>query len=502
MDEATNKNPQKSNVKRLLNAVRFLVKTSVWIGIVLILVAAAYLWYLSVPRLVVHANDGAKSRRVLFIGNSITFNHDVPGLLVKLVRAGHPNERIEIRSFTRAGATLDELLQVELLQNALKEDWDCVIIQPDSAAGFGGPSVLNGELSRTIKLTKSGVSKCTVVMTAGDKAFFVDQGQISQAYRRSARDLKLRLLPFGDLMFYGQERLPELEFYDRDEHHASQTGAMVYAIGAYKILFKDELVKDKVVNGIEGEEKELVQKLWDVINDFERVAKYRCEFSKESEGASQDLAELWVYSGLPEEAERLSARRLEYVNRIFPSKDRRQTFVALKELANAQMNSPDPAKIKEGEQNVARAFKIMNVPAREDRWRISDLTSTQNRARLRREVEKAKANFESARTIQATGVQKGDAGKIAALIKQENEIASNSEKALEEKEKVRREIATAITAFSWHERDELMALINGCLTGTGLGAEWGTSLSPDSKELVVGHTNGSKLLPKYILKLN
>lgn len=484
--------------KSVSAAVRRTFRILAWALSISLVVSAGYLWYQIVPRVAVHADDGSGAQRVLLIGNSITYNHDVPGLLVMLARAGQPGKKVSIHSFTRAGAVLDELLQVPVLKSAFEKNWDKIIIQPDSGAGFGGPSVVSGDLSRTMKAAKVGPPKCAAVMTFADKAYFAYQSVVSQSYRRAGRQLGMEVLPVGDYMFFAQERLPETEFYDADGHHESRAGSMIYALAVYRMMFRGSLDRARLLEGLKEPDRALVAKLWDTLEAFQEVAPYRVEFSEESGCACIDLAELWAANGQPGEAELLSARRLNYVNRIFPKQQSVQTATALRNLAEAQLSSGEPAKIKEGLENARKAWKILSSPGREERWRLADLESAVYRAAFRQEIGLAeRALVEAPVHGEIHGEIHGDAeaevSRLASKIEEESTITGITDQDVKRRAELRRQVCELLVALPSERTDALLGSLNHSLEGTGLRVAFVSA----EKRFYVGRIEGNRISVGY-----
>lgn len=479
--------------KSIAGAMRRTFRILAWALSISLVISAGYLWYQIVPRVAVHADDGSGAQRVLLIGNSITYNHDVPGLLVMLVRAGQPGKKVSIHSFTRAGAILDELLQVQVLKSAFEKNWDKIIIQPDSGSGFGGPSVVSGDLSLAMNAAKVGPPRCAAVMTFADKAYFACQSVISQSYRRAGRQLGMEVLPVGDYMFFAQERLPETEFYDPDEHHESRAGSMIYALAVYRMMFRGSLDRDRLLEGLKEPDRALVAKLWDVLDTFQEVAPCRVEFSEESGCACIDLAELWASNGQPGEAERLSARRLDYVNRIFPEQQSVQTGTALRNLAEAQLSSGDPEKIKQGLENARKAWKILSSPRREERWRLADLESAVYRAAFRQEIGLAERALVEAPVYGENASGQTEVSRLASKVKEEGSISGITDEDMKKRAELRRQVAELLIALPSERTDALLGSLNHSLEGTGLRVAF---VSAENR-FYVGRIEGNRISVGY-----
>lgn len=88
----------------------------------------------------IRGEEKSDSVRVLFIGNSYTHYHDLPGMVKDISsRAGiHEKLKISTTSFTPGGCTLKKHLDNKELISALsKGGWDFVVIQEQSTAPAG-----------------------------------------------------------------------------------------------------------------------------------------------------------------------------------------------------------------------------------------------------------------------------------------------------------------------------------------------------------------------------
>lgn len=75
--------------------------------------------------------DGS-GERVLFLGNSLTYFHDMPGMVAALSRSAASPKRFDPTMIVRGGALLQTLLHQRAVESALEEPWVAVILQPQS----------------------------------------------------------------------------------------------------------------------------------------------------------------------------------------------------------------------------------------------------------------------------------------------------------------------------------------------------------------------------------
>jgi hypothetical protein len=94
--------------------------------------------------------DAARSdrpgRRVLFVGNSITYYNDMPDLVSRLADGDAGTKPLFAVSFTRPGWTLRQSERDERLRDLLRDvAWDSVVLQEQSRLAFSSPSEVGGE---------------------------------------------------------------------------------------------------------------------------------------------------------------------------------------------------------------------------------------------------------------------------------------------------------------------------------------------------------------------
>ena len=88
---------------------------------------------------------------VLFVGNSLTYYNDLPGMFRQLGRDNSSDLHVE--SYTRAGTPLRKLVYQQALKTLVQSrQWDVLVLQSDDIAAF--PDMYNIEV-RTLEQVKS-----------------------------------------------------------------------------------------------------------------------------------------------------------------------------------------------------------------------------------------------------------------------------------------------------------------------------------------------------------
>ena len=177
--------------------------------------------------------------RVLFIGNSLTYVNDVPGILQALARAGGTDLAVE----TVAGpnmALIDHWTQGIARREIEKGGWRFVIMQQ-------GPTSV--EINRdTLRLAATRFAPSIRAAGATPALYSVwpaasrkqDFARSIESYAIAAADVDGLLLPAGSAWLAAWARDPSLPLYGGDQFHPSAAGSYLAALVMYaRLLGKD-----------------------------------------------------------------------------------------------------------------------------------------------------------------------------------------------------------------------------------------------------------------------
>lgn len=186
----------------------------------------------------------AAPTRVLFIGNSYTYYHSLPSLVEELAQAA--GQEIEVRAFTRGGATLMELELHPELRALWNEKWDYVVLQEYSTLGL---SSWNGELSindpgnflQGVRLlaqrAKASNAKVILYATWARKKRPDLQPYLDYGYNAAAKEITATIAPVGRAWAAIREQQPNLELFDPDGSHPSVSGSYLGACVIMRTIF-------------------------------------------------------------------------------------------------------------------------------------------------------------------------------------------------------------------------------------------------------------------------
>jgi hypothetical protein len=173
--------------------------------------------------------------RLLFVGNSLTYTNDLPGMLAGLLEwSGTKIARIESQARPDFGLQ-DHWSSKQTLKMIASEQWDVVIIQQGPSATEGRPSLL--EFSRLIagEVRKAG-GQPALYMVWPSTQRLQDFPGVAYSYRSAALQVDGMLFPVGEAWMAALLKDPEIPLYRRDGFHPSRLGTYLAALVMFEQL--------------------------------------------------------------------------------------------------------------------------------------------------------------------------------------------------------------------------------------------------------------------------
>lgn len=171
--------------------------------------------------------------QVLFVGNSLTSTHDVPGRVRAL--AGADEEiAIDVLDISRSNYALMDHWAIGAVDVLGSRQWDVVVMQQ-------GPSSLDSSRENLIEWTQRWTdaiaahgSRAALYMVWPSRTRFFAFDAVSLSYRSAADSASIGLIPAGEAWLRAWEIDPDLQLYGPDDFHPSPTGATLAAISIYR----------------------------------------------------------------------------------------------------------------------------------------------------------------------------------------------------------------------------------------------------------------------------
>jgi hypothetical protein len=175
--------------------------------------------------------DGVRS--VLFIGNSLTYTNDLPGMLELLMEEGL-GEDVYVASEALPNYGLPDHWNRGRAQELIGSGaWDFVVLQQGPSATEGRPYLLEySERFAPLVAEAGGVTGLYMVWPAAARAFDFDG--VLDSYRTAAQRVDGLFFPAGEAWRIAWEADPDLQLYGPDGFHPSVHGTYVAALVIYE----------------------------------------------------------------------------------------------------------------------------------------------------------------------------------------------------------------------------------------------------------------------------
>ncbi len=167
--------------------------------------------------------------RVLFIGNSLTYTNDLPGMLDWMLdQADVAVGEIETVAFPNFG--LEDHWGLGSARGRISEgDFDVVVLQQGPSATEGRPSLLEYSQLFADEIVAAG-GKPALYMVWPSEARFFDFDGVSDSYATAAEQVDGLLFPAGEAWRAAWAQDPDLALYGGDGFHPSELGTYLAAL--------------------------------------------------------------------------------------------------------------------------------------------------------------------------------------------------------------------------------------------------------------------------------
>lgn len=171
----------------------------------------------------------SQARRVLFVGNSLTYVNDLPAMVARISAAlGAP---LETHALVHPDYGLEDHWNEGTLQRLLaRERWDVVVLQQ-------GPSSLpeSGEnlvryVTKVSALARARGACPAVYMVWAEQGRYWSFDAVRDHYRAAADSAHAQFLPAGEAWRAAWRRDPSLPFYAPDGLHPTPLGTYLAAL--------------------------------------------------------------------------------------------------------------------------------------------------------------------------------------------------------------------------------------------------------------------------------
>ena len=174
--------------------------------------------------------------RVLFIGNSHTYFHDMPHTFARMCKqlSGETPE-VTMQAYSNRSLAWHREEYFSLRFALLYGHYDYCILQ-QQAHPFPDEELTRQSVLRVLSLCDSAGTKPVLMMTWAEKAFPEHFQAMQRFYTALAAETGALLAPVGELFDTIRQSHPEIELYWHDGEHASAYGDYLIAAALASLL--------------------------------------------------------------------------------------------------------------------------------------------------------------------------------------------------------------------------------------------------------------------------
>ncbi len=181
----------------------------------------------------------SKPSKVLFIGNSLTFCNDLPGMVKQLASRAPVPSAIEVESCAKPGLTLRAHWRAgEAVEKIRQGGWSHVVLQGHSAESFKNKE----DFFACVRLFDEEIRKVgaqtVLYMTWALQKSPEQQSLIAEGYTEIGREIQAPVIPVGLARQHLLELKPDAPIYTRDGKHPTPQGTYLAAC-LFHAMFHD-----------------------------------------------------------------------------------------------------------------------------------------------------------------------------------------------------------------------------------------------------------------------
>lgn len=175
--------------------------------------------------------------RVLFIGNSLTYNNDLPAIVAALAEASK-QKRFVHKTIAFPNFSLeDHWQQGDAVKAIAKGKWDVVVLQQGPSGLPESRAMLLDYTRRFAEKIRAGGARPALYQVWPSATRFNDFPRVLESYKLAAEAVDGLLLPVGTAWQAAWKREAKLALYAEDQFHPSVLGSYLAALVMYEKFF-------------------------------------------------------------------------------------------------------------------------------------------------------------------------------------------------------------------------------------------------------------------------
>lgn len=178
---------------------------------------------------------GPDERGVLFVGNSLTYAHDLPGMLADLLELGGLSD-FHIAAVAKPNYGLpDHWADGEARARIASGGWEVVVLQQGPSATEGRPYLLDYAEAFAAEIRAVGAEPALYMVWPSSQRSFDFDG-VFDSYETAAAQVDGFFYPAGEAWRIAWETDPDVALYGPDGFHPSLLGTYLAALVMYEQL--------------------------------------------------------------------------------------------------------------------------------------------------------------------------------------------------------------------------------------------------------------------------
>lgn len=179
----------------------------------------------------------ARELRVLFIGNSLTYTNDLPGIVEAFAKATGQRP-FAYKTIAFPDFSLEDHWNRNDARKAIaKNEWDYVVLQQGPSASQEGRAVLLEYTRRFAQEIRHIRGRPALYMVWPSAGRLQDFKRVSESYRAAAEEVDGLVFPVGEAWLGAWRVNPSISLYSGDGFHPSTAGTYLAGLVIYEQLF-------------------------------------------------------------------------------------------------------------------------------------------------------------------------------------------------------------------------------------------------------------------------
>lgn len=209
--------------------------------------------------------------RVLFIGNSLTQENDVPGMVRALAAAAGLDWLVDAQ--VSGGASLQDQWERGLVQAKIRDgNWDAVVLQQGPSSLADSRANLREWTGVFDELVRQAGGRSALYMVWPERSRLAWYDRVRDSYALAARDVDGWFLPAGEAWRVAWAEAPDLPLYGGDGFHPTVAGSWVAALTIFGGLSEHSLADLPAPGGMDPATADLLRRA--AAGALERYADY------------------------------------------------------------------------------------------------------------------------------------------------------------------------------------------------------------------------------------